>query len=143
MKQDIHTYDDILNKERPVSKKHPPMDRLARAAQFAPFAALTGHKEAIHETSRLTEDRLIMDEQRKVVLDEQLQQIRLHIKEHPLLSITFFEADEKKEGGAYHTITKRIKEIDEYHRNLIFMDKSKQSMDEICDLMIVEEEETL
>lgn len=143
MKQEQQKYEDIIDKAHPVSKKHPPMDRLARAAQFAPFAALTGHKEEISETSRLTEDRRLLDEHRKAYLDEQVQQIQQCIKTHPLVELTYFEEDEKKDGGAYCRIVKRIKEIDEYHRMFTFMDKTKIAMDTIYELNLVDEEENL
>ena len=102
--QNIHSYDDIIHLSRPISKKHPQMPIRDRAAQFAPFAALTGHKEAISETERLTDAKRILDENRNMLNNERLQEILLHIKEQPKIRVTYFKADERKEGGAYLTL---------------------------------------
>lgn len=119
---DEHKYDDIINLPHHVSKKHPQMSLLNRAAQFSPFAALTGHEDAINETARLTDSFIELDEDRKRRLDEQLQLIRENVTLKPECEITYFKPDEKKEGGTYVTIRGNIKKIDEYSRQIVFTD---------------------
>lgn len=114
-----HRYDDIINLPHHVSTKHPRMVPLDRAAQFSPFAALTGHDAAIKETARLTDERVELDESSKELLDMRLQIIREHLAEKPEVTVTFFEPDQKKSGGAYVTVTGRIKKIDEYEGKLV------------------------
>lgn len=117
-----HRYDDIINLPHPVSTKHPRMAPLDRAAQFSPFAALTGHEAAIKETARLTDERIELDESSKELLDVRLQMIREHLAEKPEAAVTFFEPDQKKRGGTNVTVTGRIKKIDEYAGKLVFED---------------------
>ena len=119
---DEHKYDDIINLPHHVSKKHQQMSALNRAAQFSPFAALTGHDAAIKETARLTESFIELDEDKKQQLDEQLQLIRENLEQKPECEITYFQPDEKKDGGSYVTIHGRIKKIDEYAHQIIFTD---------------------
>lgn len=105
-------YEDILDLPHPVSSKHPQMSMADRAAQFAPFAALTGHRESIGETARLTEQKVELDESRKKALDEKLQMLREHLDESPEITVTHFQQDQKKPGGAYLKTTGCIKKID-------------------------------
>ena len=119
---DEHNYDDIINLPHHVSKKHPQMPLSNRAAQFSPFAALTGHEDAINETARLTESFIELDENRKEQLDEQLQLIRENLERKPECEITYFQPDEVKDGGAYVTVHGRVKKIDEHGRRIIFTD---------------------
>lgn len=119
---DASRYEDIIGLPHHVSRTHPHMAPLDRAAQFSPFAALTGHEAAIAETARLTEKRVELDEDRKIVLDEKLQILRAHLAEQPEVAITYFKPDEKKEGGAYLTIQGSIKKIDEYAGCLVMED---------------------
>lgn len=114
-----HRYDDIINLPHPVSAKHPRMTAIDRAAQFSPFAALTGHEAAIKETARLTDERMELDESSKELLDARLQLIREHLAEKPEVTVTFFKQDEKKRGGAYVKVTGRVKKIDEYEGKLV------------------------
>ena len=111
-----HKYDDIINLPHPVSKTHPPMDILDRAAQFSPFAALTGYEAATKETERLTQQRIELDESEKEILDEQLSRVEAVLKDHPQVTITYFIPDLQKEGGKYHTVTGRVQKIDHYKR---------------------------
>lgn len=115
-------YDDIIMLPHHVSKKHPQMSPIDRAAQFSPFAALTGHNDAIQETARLTDSFIELDENRKNELDEQLWLIRENLEHHPEVEVTYFQQDEKKSGGTYLTICGRVKKIDEYSRRIIFTD---------------------
>ncbi len=119
---DTSRYEDIIGLPHHVSRTHPHMAPLDRAAQFSPFAALTGHEAAIAETARLTEERVELDEDRKIVLDEKLQILRAHLTERPEIAITYFKPDEKKEGGAYLTAWGSIKKIDEYAGCLVMED---------------------
>lgn len=127
-------YDDIIDKPHHVSSKHPQMERLNRAAQFAPFAALTGYEEAIIEKDRRTEEKRIVDENKKMILDEKLQILLQDPKEYPLVNITYFQEDRKKEGGEYLVISERIKKIDTYYRTLILMNGMHIKLDDIYEI---------
>lgn len=130
----LHKYDAIINLPHPTSKKHPRMSMLNRAAQFSPFAALTGYDAAVKETARLTDQRVELDEYQKAALDERLQIIQEHLQERPEISLTYFKPDERKAGGAYLTITNIVKKIDTYERLIVMMDGSKIPIDEIMEL---------
>lgn len=112
-------YDDIINLPHYESTKHPRMSALNRAAQFSPFAALTGHEAAINETARLTNTRLELDEDRKEELDEQLQIIREHISLEPEVAITYFVPDTQKEGGSYLQVIGIIKKLDDINHKIM------------------------
>ena len=114
-----HKYDDIINLPRPVSKKRSPISNSDRAAQFSPFAALTGYDAVIAETGRLTDTQIELDEGGKALLDEKLQAIREHLAEHPAVKLTVFCPDSRKSGGAYETITGNVKKIDPVARILV------------------------
>ena len=124
MKKENQKYDDIINLLHPEPKNHPRMSPINRAAQFSPFAALTGHADAIKETERLTDSFAELDEDRKAQLNGQLQFIREHLGQKPECEITYFQPDEKKNGGSYVTVHGRIKKIDEYERRIIFTNGS-------------------
>lgn len=131
---ETHEYDDIINLPHHISKTHKPMSREARAAQFAPFAALTGHDAAIKETERLTESKKIIDENYKNILDEKMSIIQRKIKTEPLVSITYFIKDTRKTGGKYITITDNIKKIDTYERLIVLKNKTKIKFQDIIDI---------
>ena len=114
------SYNHILNMPHHVSKTRPQMSRLNRAAQFAPFAALTGHDEAVKETARLTDAKLEIDEYTKEELNRRILYINENINLSPEVSITYFVPDSKKSGGAYVTETGVVSKIKEYE-NLIVM----------------------
>lgn len=115
-----HEYDDIINLPCPTSKTHPRMSMYQRAAQFAPFAALTGHGAAIRETARLTDSMIEISDDDKRILDQKIQTIIQHISEHPHVSITHFVADSYKSGGAYTITEGKIKKWNECERLIIF-----------------------
>lgn len=115
-------YDDILHLPHPTSKNHPRMSIQERAAQFSPFAALTGHAAAIAETARLTDQRMELDEDTKMELDLKQQVLNNITEEHPEITVTWFRPDERKEGGAYVTTAGRLKRIDEVERALVLTD---------------------
>ena len=127
-------YEDILNLPHHVSKTRPQMSMLDRAAQFSPFAALTGYDDAIKETGRLTDEKIQMDEDRKAALDMKQAYLIEMIDEQPEISITYFLPDAKKSGGAYVTVTGNLKRFDEYERLLILTDGKKIPMDDIADI---------
>ena len=116
---DDSRYDDIADLPHFVSRRHSPMPRHDRAAQFSPFAALTGHSDAIEETARLTENRPETDENTFDMLNERFRAVRENIKYMPDVTVTYFVADEKKSGGAYVTFSGRVMKIDEYAHLLV------------------------
>lgn len=124
-------YDDIIHLPHHVSKTRPQMSMLERAAQFAPFAALTGYDAAIKETGRLTDERVELDENAKAALDVRQAYLLEMIDEQPEVSITYFQPDEKKPGGAYVSVTGRLKRIDEYERLMVFADGNGIPMDDV------------
>ena len=117
--KETHRYDDIIHLSRPVSKKRSPMSNFDRAAQFSPFAALTGYDAVIAETGRLTDTQIELDEGGKALLDEKLQTIREHLAQQPKVKLTVFCPDSRKSGGAYETITGNVKKIDPVARILV------------------------
>lgn len=117
-----HKYDDIINMPHHVSKKHPQMFLLDRAAQFSPFAALTGHEAAIAETARLTDARLELDENTIEMLDIRLQFLKKRLAEKPIVNISYFIPDEKKQGGSYETVAGIVKKIDLYEHRIVMKD---------------------
>ena len=125
------SYDDIIHLPRPVSPRRKPMSALARAAQFAPFAALTGYEAAILETGRLTDMRIELDESRKAVLNEKLRLLMLHLRDKPEVTITYFEPDLKKSGGAYLSVTGYVRKVDEYSRTVSLEDGTAVLIDQI------------
>ena len=129
------TYDDIINLPHHVSVTRPQMSVSDRAAQFSPFAALTGYDAAIKETARLTDERVKLDEYMKDVLSERLQILADRIREqHPEIVITYFQPDAKKEGGAYVTAVGTVKKIDEYERIVVMTDGTLIPIDEIISI---------
>lgn len=125
-------YEDIINMPYPnpeIEKDFP--DTILRAAQFAPFAALTGHDEAIEETARLTDSELELDEYTKAEINGRLQYIAEHIEDKETVSITYFVTDKKKSGGAYITKKGNITKIREYERDVILDDGTEIPLDNI------------
>ena len=116
--EDPHRYEDMLDLPHPVSRTHPPMPVKDRAAQFSPFAALTGYEETIRETERRTEERRELDEDEKAILNGKLRELEAHLDERPEVTLTCFRPDEKKAGGAYVTVTGRVRRIDRYERRI-------------------------
>lgn len=127
-------YADIINLPHHVSKTRPQMPIADRAAQFSPFAALTGYDSAIEETGRLTDSFIELDESKKAVLNEKLQSMLKNIKEQPEVAITYFQPDEKKNGGSYINISGVVKKIDEFEKCLILTDATKIPMKYIFEI---------
>ena len=127
-------YADIIDLPHHVSPRHPQMSMEKRAAQFSPFAAMVGHDAAIRETARLTEKQLDLTEDEKALLDGKLQLLREHIKEQPAVTITYFQPDKKKSGGAYVTVTGFATKIDEVTNVLIMRDGQKIPVNNILSM---------
>lgn len=127
-------YDDIINLDRPVSKVHKPMSREMRAAQFAPFSALTGYNEAIKESSRLTDRKIEISDGIKEIINEKLKYIADHIKEIGEIKVTYFIKDILKSGGSYSDIFCEIKKIDINNRFIFTSDGKKILFDDILDI---------
>ena len=127
-------YDDIINLPHHVSTVHAHMSLHDRAAQFLPFAALTGYEDAIKETGRLTKERISLSESEIESLNERLHILSQEQYSQPKISVTYFVPDEKKEGGAYETVEGYVKRIDEYRRVLIMADGLQISMEDIIEL---------
>ncbi len=129
-----HKYDDIINLPRHVSLTHPHMPLIDRAAQFSPFAALTGYNEAVKETARITDTRMELDESEKSILNERLQLIAEQLNNQSEVSITYFKADAKKDGGAYLTAIGSVKKIDTYEKNVKMTDGTIIPIDDIINI---------
>lgn len=129
-------YEDIIDLPHHVSKVHPQMSRHDRAAQFSPFAALTGHGAAIKETERLTQERIELDENSKQLLDEKLRLLQEQAGQHPMVTITYFQPDQKKTGGAYVEVTGNIKRIDEAERTIILSGGEEIGMGEVLEIRL-------
>lgn len=131
-------YDDILFLPHPVSRRYPQMPLSDRAAQFAPFAALTGHEEAIRETARLTDSRVELEEGQREALDQRLGRLLQRMREipglEPEITVTYFRPDEKKAGGAYLTVCGRVKKVDGYGRMILLKDGTALPMDDIVSM---------
>lgn len=115
-------YKDIINLPHHQSKRRPRMSMIDRAAQFSPFAALTGHNDAIIETARLTDRKIELDEGTKSVLNEKIQMISDYLSEMPTVTFTHFEPDIKKDGGAYLKTTGTVKKIDDFNKEIYLTD---------------------
>ena len=128
-------YDSILGHSRPVSQNHPPMSLYARAVQFAPFAALTGHSDAIDETARRTEEKIEPADGLQEEIDLALRDIAEAIRERPTVTLTYFIPDAKKAGGRYETSTVRVLQIDRLTQTLTLTDGREIPFDCILSLV--------
>ncbi len=130
--EDNHSrYDDMIGRSRPVSRKHPPMERARRAAQFAPFDALTGFGAAITEAARETEEKKEPSEDEIEMINARLAVIAQHIKEQPDITVTYFLPDEKKAGGRYVTVSGNVKMLDGTEHAIIMTDQRKIPLEDI------------
>ena len=128
-----HKYADIIDLSPHVSATRPRMSMIDRAAQFSPFAALTGYDAAIKETGRLTDRRIELSEEERAVLDRKQSILMEHLSSQPEVTVTYFVPDDRKDGGAYVTVTGRAKKVDEVNRLLFLIDGQKIALDEIFD----------
>jgi len=127
-------YEDIINMPHHVSSRHPQMSIENRAAQFAPFAALTSFGSAVTETARLTDKRITLDEHAMEQLGTRLNILQEEIDCQPEVEVTYFLPDKKKEGGAYVTVTGSLKKIDDYEGVIVFVGGEKVLLDDIVDI---------
>ena len=129
-----HQYDDIINLPHHVSATRPQMSMINRAAQFSPFAALTGYDAAIKETGRLTDCRIELSEDARADLDRKQRLLSDSLAEYPEVSVTYFIPDERKSGGAYITVTGSVKKLDDFQRIMVLTDGTIIPVDEIVEL---------
>ena len=129
-------YDDIIALPHPEPRTHPRMSLHDRAAQFSPFAALTGHSAAIAETGRLTDSRITLDESEMARVDAALQRLQELLPQAPAVSITYFVPDERKTGGSYQTITGVVRRIDTVNSVLLLTDRREIPIADIFDITI-------
>lgn len=127
-------YDDIIDLPHPEPQTHPRMPMRNRAAQFAPFAALTGHDDAIEETRRLTEQRIELDESEIARLNDALRLLEELLEQRPTVSVTYFQSDARKDGGAYRTVIGNFRQIDHVRGVLQFTDRREVPIGEIIEI---------
>ena len=124
-------YDDIINLPNPTPTCRPRMSMLDRAAQFAPFAALTGYEAVVAEAARLTDDRLELSEDMKIILNDKMQMIVDNLDKEPFVTVRYFVPDKRKAGGAYVEVSGIVKEIDEYERCIVMTDGIKIPIEQV------------
>ena len=129
----MEKYNNIIDKPYVKSTKRPQMSLNDRAAQFAPFAALTGYEESIQETGRRTDSKINLNQDAKQLISSKINYIIDH-KLKELVQITYFVPDSKKAGGKYLTINNYIKHIDSANKIIYFKDNSKITIDKILDI---------
>ena len=127
-------YDEIMGLPHHVSKTRPQMPMADRAAQFAPFAALTGYDAAIKETGRLTAERIELDVEALSALDMKYQLLMEALDEAPEVTITYFRPDERKAGGKYVSAVGAVKKIDDFERRITMQDGAKIPMDDVLSI---------
>jgi len=127
----MEKYREIIDLPHHVSKTRPQMQMSDRAAQFAPFAALTGYDAAIKETGRLTDERIELDEEALTALDMKYQLLMDALDDKPEVTITYFQPDERKAGGKYVSAVGTVKKVDDFERRITMQDGSKIPMDDV------------
>ncbi|MFA9466200.1 MAG: hypothetical protein ACERKN_18190 [Velocimicrobium sp.] len=132
--KESHPYDDIIGLQHHVSSSRKHMSVLDRAAQFSPFAALTGFEGEIKETARLTDQRMELDEDSKIILDKKLRIVQEQLNTHQEVELVFFQPDELKAGGTYSSVIGIVKKIDKYERVVIMQDGTRIAIEEIVDI---------
>ena len=121
---ETHRYDDIIELPHPISRHHAPLSRWERAAQFSPFAALTGYDAVIAETGRLTADAFELTEEEKLRISDTLLFLRDQAEDAPAVTIDVFLPDKCKEGGEYRRLTGHIRRIDPIEQTILWEDGS-------------------
>ena len=122
---ELNNYADIMDMPRPVSIKHKPMDRINRAAQFAPFAALTGYGEAINETGRIVGEKITLSQSEIDLINSKLQYLLAHPDKEIIVSVVYFVSDKYKKGGSYKKISGVIRNVYPEEDTIEFQDRSK------------------
>lgn len=128
-------YDDIIHLPHHVSQNHPQMPLRDRAAQFAPFAALTGYEAAVGETARQTTERRELDAQEAAALNRRLTDLAARLKDRPEVTIEYFVPDERKAGGAYVTVTGRVRNISVSERLLVMEDETVIPLEDVVSVV--------
>lgn len=129
-------YDDIIDLPHHVSSRHPQMPMEARAAQFAPFAALTGHRAVLAETARLTDEQSELDAQQAALLNQQLQRLHELLPKKPQVTISYFQHDAHKAGGAFRSVSGQVKKIDDYALVIHLSNGTQVQIPDIVDICI-------
>lgn len=133
-------YNDIIHHPRHQVTERPPMSHWDRAAQFAPFSALSGHSEGTREVARTTQPRMELWEDAVALLEDNLRLIESRIEEEPEVSITYFVPDQRKAGGAYITEVGKVKKMNTFERLLVLVDGRSISMDEMIEIKMLDVE---
>lgn len=131
-------YGDIIELPRHISKRHTPMNIQNRAAQFAPFSALTGHNDEVMEKARLTEDFILLDESQIEAINNDLNYIINNFNSIDTIYIKYFIKDEKKHGGRYESKKQGVKKIDAYKNLIILKDNTKINFENILEIKVEE-----
>lgn len=131
-----NSYDDIINLPHHISLKHKHMPLIDRAAQFAPFAALTGYEDEVRETARIVDAKIDFTEEKKEDINKKLNEIKSGLQSKPLVEIVYFCRDERKDGGKYIRITETVRKIDEYNKFIFMSDGTKIEFNNIADVKI-------
>lgn len=127
-------YDDVLNMPHHVSSTRPHMSMHDRAAQFSPFAALTGYDDTVKETARLTDEKLELTADRINELNQKIAFLNEHAEERPEITVEYFIPDEKKSGGKYVTLSGKFRRIDEYNQNMVFVSGEEIPLNDIFEI---------
>lgn len=130
----MNQYEDIINLPHHVSPTRPQMPMSDRAAQFAPFAALTGYDAAIKETGRLTDEKIELDEEALTALDMKYQFLMDALNDAPEVTITYFQPDERKAGGKYVSAVGVVRKVDDFERRITMQDGAKIPMDDVLSI---------
>ena len=130
----MNQYEDIINLPHHVSPSRPQMPMSDRAAQFAPFAALTGYDAAIKETGRLTDEKIELDEEALTALDMKYQFLMDALDDAPDVTITYFQPDERKAGGKYVSAVGVVRKVDDFERRITMQDGAKIPMDDVLSI---------
>ena len=125
---------ELLEMERPVSARHAPMRRCDRAAQFAPFAALSGFDETVQEGGRLTQAQIELAENEREALNDALVRLAARLPEQPEVRLTYFQPDAKKSGGTYRTILTRVRRLDANAQVLVLTDGTRIPFDALLSI---------
>ena len=130
----MNQYEDIIKLPHHVSPTRPQMPMSDRAAQFAPFAALTGYDAAIKETGRLTDEKIELDEEALTALDMKYQFLMDALDDAPEVTITYFQPDERKAGGKYVSAVGVVRKVDDFERRITMQDGAKIQMDDVLSI---------
>lgn len=129
-------YDDMVNLPYPFQSDRPRMSRVERAAQFSPFAALTGYGDVVRETARLTDEKPELDEEQKAAINETLLELQRRAAERPEAEVVYFQPDKRKAGGRYVTKRGAVRRIDEVNRAVIFSDGERVAIEALVSAVI-------